>query len=384
MAGETESPFLNRYPPIPVALDHAEGCELVDRKGKRFLDFYGGHCVCILGHNPPELKHALIEQMERLTFYSTALDLPERDEAARLLLDFAPQEFTRLFFVNSGAEANDNALKFALAHTRRRVVLAIEGAFHGRTAATDAVTGDARRMPHFPRAPFEVRWVPFDDVERLREVMSTNDVGVLIIEPVQSMAGCRVHSPQMVSAMNELCVRHGTLVISDEIQGGLGRCIDNWSHQSIGLRVDIITTAKGLGAGFPVAALLTRGSLGVPPGSLFGSTFGGGPLACAAVIATMRRLVDTNLRKHVSKVSEMLNGCARIDGITSVQGLGLLRGIRTRMPSAKLREGLLKRGIIVGGSNDPGVTRLMPPLTVSREEVTRLTSALAAVLKENR
>lgn len=382
------TPLLSAYAPFPLEIDRAEGCDLISTDGKRYLDLYGGHCVCLLGHNPPALIDALNAQMRRITFYSTALKLPERDQAARDLLSVSPEGFDRVLFVNSGAEANENALKFACAYTKRSVVIAIEGAFHGRTAAADAVTGSASRVIHFPRAPFEVRWLKFGDVEGLETAISPGDVAAVILEPVQSMAGCRVHPPAFVARLNALAQKHGTLLIADEVQGGLGRCLTNWSHQAIGLDADLFTSAKGIGAGFPVGALVVHGRLAEPGKGLFGTTFGGGPLAAAAVSTVCAAVRDPSFRANVSATSAEIDRIATVPGVAEVLGIGLLRGVRIRdggdsapgTAATKAKSELFARGFIVGGSNDPQVLRLLPPLTLTPKQARGFVEALGSIL----
>jgi len=375
-----ESALLASYPPLPVDIERAEGSELIGVDGRRYVDLYGGHCVCLLGHNPPVLVAALERQLRRLTFYSAALRLAEREEAARNLVRLAPPGFQKVFFVNSGAEANENALKLACSATGRAAIVAVSGAFHGRTAGADAVTGGAARKLHFPRAPFDVRWVPFADARALQQALEPGDVAAVILEPVQSMAGCRVHPPEFVDCLNRRAAERGALVIADEVQGGLGRCLRMWSHEAIGLRADLITCAKGLGGGFPVGAMIVREGLTPRDSGLLGSTFGGGPLASAAVLAVCRSVADPALQAHVRDVSAAFDGCARVPSVAAVTGLGLLRGVRVAAPVPLVRQRLLERGWIVGGSEDPQVIRLMPPLVLPVSQALAFVAVLREVL----
>lgn len=382
------NPLLSAYPPFPLELDRAEGCELVATDGTRYLDLYGGHCVCLLGHNPPALIDALNRQMRRITFYSTALRLPEREQSARDLIAISPPGFDRVLFVNSGAEANENALKFACAATGKSVIVAVEGAFHGRTAGADAVTGTGARKIHFPRAPFEVRWVKFGDADGLKAALAKGDVAGVILEPVQSMAGCRVHPPEFVDVLNKTARAQGVLVIADEVQGGLGRCGTNWSHQAIGIEADLFTSAKGIGAGFPVGAMVVHSRHPEPGSGLFGTTFGGGPLASAAVSAVCAAVRDPAFRANADASSAEVSRLATVPGVAEVLGIGLLRGIRIRggdAPGARAaaaKKKLLERRMIVGGSNDPEVLRLLPPLTITPVQIRAFRGALESVLSE--
>lgn len=381
MPAPSSTAQLAAYPPIDLKLERAEGCELIDTSGKRYLDLYGGHCVCLLGHNPPALRDALLDQMGRITFYSTALDLTQREDAAQALAAYAGDGFGKVFFVNSGAEANENAIKLACAATGRRRVACVEGSFHGRTAGTDCVTGDRKRAIHYPNAPFDVSWIAFGDVQELSAVLSAGDVACVILEPVQSMAGCRVHPPEFVEKLNELRKAHGTLVVADEVQGGFGRCIANFSSQAIGMHADILTCAKGLGAGFPIGAIVVRNDLAErAPKGYFGSTFGGGPLAAVSALTVLREIQNPGFIDNVRAVSAELDRCAALPGVVELWGLGLLRGIRLDRPVGEVKKALLARGYIVGGANDPQVLRLLPPLTLTVSQMQGFVSTLADVL----
>ncbi|MCA8939592.1 MAG: aspartate aminotransferase family protein [Planctomycetes bacterium] len=376
------SPLLASYPPLPINVDRAEGCEIIDKNGKRYIDLYGGHCVCSMGHNPKGLAATIAKQMERITFYSAALELPERFAAARALISLCPPGLDQVFLSNSGAEANENALKIACNLTERTCVVAIEGAFHGRTAAVDCLCGDAKRKHHFPRTPFDVRWVPFGDAAAMHNALAVGDVAAVILEPIQSMAGCRVHPPEVISAINETAGESGTIVIADEVQGGVGRTNRNWSFEVLGLQPDIVTCAKGIGAGFPTAATIVRSDLGDVASSLLGSTFGGGPLACRAITWVVTQLAKPELRASIRHCSTVFDQIADIEGVVKLHGIGLLRGIEIAKDTRKIRQQLLQEGFIVGGSSNPNVMRLMPPLTLPATMAERFNETLAELLSQ--
>ena len=378
-----KSPLLSTFAPLPIAIERGEDVWLIDQSGRRYLDLYGGHCVCLLGHAPQALVNALHDQASRLTFYSAALDLPQRNDAAHALLKLFPEKanFDRVFFANSGAEANENALKLAYSHSERRVVVAIEGAFHGRTAAVDPLCGGPARKAHYPASPFEVRWVAFNDAEAIREALAPGDVAAVIIEPVQSMAGCRAHSKEFVAALNEAAKASDTLVIADEVQGGFGRCLENFSFTATGLNADIVTMAKGLGAGFPVSALAVRSRVQPRQNGLFGSTFGGGPLALAAIKVVCEAITDQAFRDNVKATSSAVDALEAIPGL-SLQGIGLLRGLHVGKRAKAVKAALLERGYIVGGSSNPETLRIMPPLTLKPKEVAAFGEALREIIIE--
>lgn len=265
-----------------------EGPYLFSASGERYLDFYGGHAVALLGYGHPRLLAALQEQSRTLFFQSGLFPLAVRERAAARLAAFAPEGLNKVFFVNSGAEANENALRIAFLATRRRRVVAVEGAFHGRTAAAAALTWGHEKWYGFPRTPFDVIFVPPDDARALADAV-TQDAAAVIVEPVQGVAGARPMSPSFLAAAREVSSLKGALLIFDEVQCGMGRSGWPFVARAVGVTPDILTTAKGLGGGFPVGAVMVGEALGrkVGKGDL-GTTFGGGPLAAALVEATLR------------------------------------------------------------------------------------------------
>jgi acetylornithine/succinyldiaminopimelate/putrescine aminotransferase len=358
----------------PVAGD---GCVLTCADGRRLVDFYGGHAVALLGYRHPRLLAALAAQAESLFFQSNAVPLAVRDEAAAKLAAFAPAGLDRVFFVNSGAEANENALRLALKASGRPRIVALEGAFHGRTAAAAAVTWKAGWYG-FPRAPFDVRFVPREDPAALERALSPGDVAAVIVEPVQGVAGAVALSDGYLRAARELTSAIGTQLVFDEVQCGMGRSGAPFVAQAAGVTPDLLTTAKGLAGGFPagavlmgerIAATLKRGELG--------TTFGGGPLAMALVAATLDAIAAGDLLANVRARAAEIRAACRVGPVVDVTGRGLLAGLRTRRPAKQVQAELLAEGFLVGTSADPHVVRLLPPLTISGAEVAALAAALA-------
>ncbi len=355
------------------------GVTLKSADGREYLDFYGGHAVALLGYGHPRLLAALGRQAGDLFFQSNLVPMAVRERAARALVDFAPAGLDRVFFVNSGAEANENALRIAFRATGRAVVVAIEGAFHGRTAAAAAVTAGSAKWNGFPSTPFEVRWVPFDDEEALAAALDES-VAALILEPVQGVAGARALSPSFLRTARDLTRGCGSLLVFDEVQCGMGRT--GWPFAATAMEVtpDLLTTAKGLAGGFPAGAVLVPECLahGIKRGDL-GSTFGGGPMACALIETVISVILDEGLLANVRRLSARIQAECRVGPVTAVQGAGFLLGLRTTRPASDVLKELRARGILAGGSADPNVVRLLPPLVLRDDHVDRLISTLSEI-----
>jgi acetylornithine/succinyldiaminopimelate/putrescine aminotransferase len=374
-----ESALLPVYDLLDVEPVAGRGTTLVTADGRELVDFYGGHAVALLGYRHPRLLAALAAQAESLFFQSNAVPLAVRERAARRLAEFAPAGLDRVFFVNSGAEANENALRIALRAIGRPRIVALEGAFHGRTAAAAAVTWKARWYG-FPRAPFDVRFVPREDPDALRNALSPGDVSAAILEPVQGVAGAVALSDAYLAEARRLTTEAGSLLVFDEVQSGMGRSGWPFVAQAAGVLPDLLTVAKGLAGGFPAGAVLLGGELAasVRPGEL-GSTFGGGPLAAALIEATLDVLADGEVLANVRARAEQIRRSCVVGPIESVDGRGLLVGLRARRPAKEIQLELLERGFLVGTSADPRVVRLMPPLVVGEAEVAALAGALAGL-----
>ena len=368
------------YDQLPFEPVKGDGVYLCTRDGRRLLDMYGGHAVASLGYGHPGLLAALGKQAETMIFQSNAVPMAVRADACRALAEFAPEGLDRVFLVNSGAEANENALRLAFRRTGRTRVVAIEGAFHGRTGAAAAVTWGAReRWYGYPRLPFEVTFVPRDDETALENAVA-GDVAAVILEPVQGLAGAVDLSDAFLARARSICDAWGALLIFDEVQCGMGRSGHPFVAQAAGVTPDLLTTAKGLAGGFPAGAVIMgadiAGSLG--PGDL-GTTFGGGPLACAAICAVLRAIHEEALLERVQAVSAQIRATCVVGPVESIQGRGFLLGLRTRPRAALVRDALLQRDIFAGTSADPHVLRLLPPLTLAADDADRLAGALAEV-----
>jgi acetylornithine/N-succinyldiaminopimelate aminotransferase len=378
-AGAGSSALLEVYDRISLCPVRGEGVYLYDAEGNRYLDFYGGHAVAALGYGHPALVAALEAQAHTLFFQSNLVPLAIRDRAAEALVRFAAMRLTRVFFVNSGAEANENALRIAFRSTGRPRVVAVEGAFHGRTAAAGAVTAGHGKWYAFPGEPFAVSWVPFGDLAALEDAVK-GDVAAVILEPVQGVAGARALPPGFIRKARVLASGHGAVLIFDEVQCGMGRTGWPFAAHAFGVTPDVLTTAKGLGGGFPVGAVMVGEALAAAVGKGdLGTTFGGGPLAMAMVDAVIRTIEVDELLPRVRRLSERLQRECLTGPVTAVQGMGYLLGLRTGPPAKEILGQLRDRRIIAGGAADPHIVRLLPPLVLEDAHVDQLVAALKEI-----
>jgi len=368
------------YPMLAFEPTHGTGVWLEDAAGRRVLDFYGGHAVAALGYSHPKLNEVLIAQIGQLQFQSNLVPMRVRDEAADALADFAPAGLDRVFFVNSGAEANENALKLAIRVTGRNKIIAIEHSFHGRTAAAAAVTwGAAKSWYGFPRTPMTVVFVPRDDVTALESAVD-DDTAAVIMEPVQGLAGAYDLSQEFVTAARTATQRAGALLILDEVQTGIGRLGEPFGAQLYGVTPDLLTSAKGLAGGLPAGAVIMRQEIAADlrPGEL-GTTFGGAPLACAAISAVIAVIREENLLARVRECSQLIAQQCVTGPVSGLQGRGLLLGLRCTGTAAAVRNALFERDILTGTSADPQILRLLPPLVLEPAHVSQLAAALSEV-----
>jgi len=365
--------LLPTYAPYPFPLVRGEGDRVFDDQGQAWWDFYGGHCVCATGHSHPTVVKAVAAQAASLLFYSAAAALPVRDRAAKQITAFAGMD--SVFFCNSGAEANENALKVALLLTGRKKLAAFEGGWHGRTLLALSVTDDPKITEPFADQLVPTLRLPFGDLAALAAA-DFSDIAGVILEPIQSMAGIKMASREWFQALRAKCDTAGTLLIFDEIQTGMGRLGTPFAAQFYGVRPDLITSAKGLASGVPMGALLMTASVASKlKGGDLGSTFGGGPLACAALLATVEIIHAEGLMTNAMAAAARLRLELVGSVVTEILGEGLLLGLRSVHATA-LKKHLLSRNILVGGSGDPTVLRLMPPLNVSGEALIALITAI--------
>lgn len=371
---------------LPIQLVRGEGSRLFDSDGTAYWDFYGGHAVALLGQGHPRWVQAIAEQARTLSFVTTVAPLTVRDEAARKLARFGRMD--RVFFVNSGAEANEAALKTARKATGRSVIVAMEHGFHGRTMACLGVTQSGTYRSQHDPVHGEARFVPFGDIEALRDALDKTVAGVLI-EPLQGIAGVIEPPPGFLSAARAACDAVGAVLILDEVQTGVGRTgIPFAWHREPDCTPDLVTAGKSLGAGFPVAALLLTEAMAktTRPGE-HGSTFGGAPLACAAVNAVLDTIEHEDLLARAQKIGARIrsfspSGTHAIPGVTAVRGAGCLLGVVLDRPAREVVGLLRERGVLAGTAHDPHCLRFCPPAVLPTAALDELESALRACLSE--
>ena len=367
------------YGQLPFVPEQASGCDIYTKDGRRILDLYGGHAVAALGYGHPRLVDAIQEQAGKLLFQSNAVALDIRADAAEQLTRVAPHGLGRVFFVNSGAEANENALRMALMATGRKKVLAITQSFHGRTAAAAAVTWSSAKWYGFPSKPFEVDFIPRDDVAAARSMID-DSVAAVIFEPVQGVAGAYDLSGEFIEALRAQTAEHDAVLIADEVQSGMGRCGKFFAVQVHGVVPDILTSAKALGGGIPCGAVICTDAIAARFGSGdLGSTFGGGPIAAAAIGATIEGIVAEHLLANVRAREAQIRELCAVGPVCSIQGMGLLLGLVCDRPATEVRDALLDQDILTGTSSDSRVLRILAPLVLQEKHVHQLAQALASI-----
>ena len=377
----TEDAFqVATYKKMPFSVERGQGVWVWTSSGEKFLDLYGGHAVCATGHSHPLVVKAIKEQADRVLFYSNLVYSEIRGRAAEKLVSVAPDSLTKAFFCNSGTEANENAMRMARMATGRGKIVSFSGGFHGRTADSISATflGRYRKIGE-PNVPYHIE-AEFGSIESLRTVIDGGTAGV-IIEPIQSMAGVREASPEFFVELRRLCDEKGAVLIFDEVQTGIGRT-GSWffaeSDNAGGVVPDIVTLAKALGSGLPVGACLVndRVSSEIKENDL-GTTFGGGMIAMAAVLATLEAIELDGMIKNARQVEAFLREELQgVPGVRGIRGKGCLLGIELEEPATNIFSRLLNEKIITGTSSDQNVLRLLPPLCVTKEDLSIFVEAV--------
>lgn len=375
---QNQSPLAPTYAQMPITLVRGSGARVWDERGRAYWDFYGGHAVALIGHSHPAVADALAWQARELAFYSNIAPVPVRERAAQRLAALAPVELRHIFFCNSGAEANENALKLAIQQTGRQKIAALRGAFHGRTLLALAATDSAslKKCVEGLLCP-AVRIEP-NDLAGVHQVDAS--VAAIIVEPILSMAGVIELSPEFLKALRAQCDAVGAKLIYDEVQTGLGRLGTPFAAGTFGVVPDMVTLAKGLGNGVPVGAVLMHDAIAarVRVNDL-GTTFGGNPLACAALDATLQVLERERLIRRAGELGWRMAQQLCVGPVTGVVGRGCLIGLHVRGNAKDLHQKLLQAGFITGTSGDPQVLRLLPPLNLPGEALDDLRMALQTI-----
>ena len=355
------------YPLFDIAIEKGRGCRVWDDKGEMYLDLYGGHAVISIGHAHPHYVEAISRQVAKLGFYSNSVLNPLQKEFARRLGKACGYDDYQLFLINSGAEANENALKLASFHNGRTRVLAAEKAFHGRTSLAVEVTNNPKIIAPI-NANGHVTYLPLNDLEAWKREIEKGDVCAVIIECIQGVGGIRMATAEFLQGLREACDRTDTVLICDEIQCGYGRSGKFFAHQHLGVKPDMITVAKGIGNGFPMGGVLIAPKFKPVYGQL-GTTFGGNHLACAAALAVLDVIEEEKLVENAARMgSFLLNELKKMPQIKEVRGEGLMIGMEFEQPIKEIRTRLLKEQHVFTGVSGTNVIRLLPPLCLSMEE----------------
>ncbi len=373
------------YPLYDICPVKGLGSYVWDEKGTKYLDFYGGHAVISIGHSHPHYITKITEQLHALAFYSNSIVNPLQSQLADLLGELSGCQDYQLFLCNSGAEANENALKMASFENGRKKIIAFKKAFHGRTSAAVNVT-DSKGIQAPINSTFEVVYLPLNDFDALEKAFLHTDIAAVIIEGIQGIGGIHIPEKAFLQKISTLCQGSNTVLILDEIQSGYGRSGSFFAFQKAGIQPDIISMAKGMGNGFPIGGILLHPRFKAKHG-LLGTTFGGSHLACAAGIAVLEVIRDEKLMEHAAEAGRYLLNelkTSALPGVVDVRGEGLMIGIEFDYNTATLRKKLLiDKHIFTGSSSDPNTIRLLPSLTVSNSEIEQLLSGLKSVLHTN-
>lgn len=371
--------LFNVYSLYPIEPVRGKGCFVYDEAGTEYLDLYGGHAVISIGHAQPDYVRAVQEQVGRLGFYSNSVENPLQQRLAEKLGRISGYDDYRLFLCNSGAEANENALKLASFHTGRSKVLAIAKAFHGRTSGAVAVTDNPAISSPFNRT-LNVEFTPLNDLEAARAKLATREFAAVIVEGIQGVSGIHCPTNEFLRGLREAATETGTQLVLDEIQSGYGRTGRFFAHQAANIRPDLITTAKGMANGFPIGGVLIAPHFEARPG-LLGTTFGGSHLACAAATAVLDVIERDGLVENAAKIGEyLLAELHKIDGLKEVRGRGLMIGIEIDGSGPELRKRLLFEKHIFTGGAGASTVRLLPALCLTREMADRFLAAFKEVL----
>lgn len=358
------------YPLFDIEITAGRGCHVYDNRDNEYLDLYGGHAVISVGHCHPVVVKAITEQAGRLMFYSNSVINPLQQRLAEKLGRVSGYDDYSLFLVNSGAEANENALKLASFHTGKSRVIAFGKAFHGRTSGAVEVTDNPAIVSPF-NDNGHVTFLPLNDVDALIHELDKGDVAAVIIEGIQGVGGIRLPDDDFLRVVREETNRVGAVLILDEIQSGYGRSGRFFAHQYSGIRPDIITVAKGIANGFPMGAVLISPEF-TPSYGMLGTTFGGNHLACAAAIAVLDVFESERLVENAAAVGEyLLDNLRGLPGVKEVRGRGLMIGIELEFPAKELRKRLITDDRVFTGAAGTNIIRLLPPLSLTRQEADR-------------
>jgi len=370
------------YPLYNITPVKAKGAYVWDDKGQKYLDLYGGHGVISVGHTHPDYVSKLTEQLNKIGFYSNAVQNPLQSALAKKLGEVSDCENYNLFLCNSGAEANENALKLASFKTGKSRVIAFNNAFHGRTSAAVAVTDNKKINAPLNRQQ-KTTFLPLNAIELVEQELQKDDVAAVIIEGIQGVGGLDEGTTAFFKNLEKVCKKHGVFLILDEVQSGYGRSGQFFAFQHHGIQPDIITTAKGMGNGFPIGGVLILDKIKAEFGML-GTTFGGNHLACAAALSVLEIIGKENIINNVKVVNAyFLKQIASVKQVKKVKGKGLMLGVEFDFEVAELRKKLIYgKHIFTGGANNKNLLRILPPLNITTAHIDTFINALKSLLDD--
>lgn len=364
------------YPLFDITPVKAKDVYVYDENNTEYLDLYGGHAVISIGHSHPEYVKSISEQVSKLGFYSNSIQNPLQVELAKQLTEFSNCENYNLFLCNSGAEANENALKLASFKTGKKKVIAFKNSFHGRTSAAVAATDNPKIVAPI-NAQQEVEFIELGDIETVEESLHKADVCAVIVECIQGVGGLDESTTEFYKRLRILCSTYNALLIADEVQSGFGRTGDFFAFQKHGITPDIISIAKGMGNGFPIGGILINHLIESSYGML-GTTFGGNHLACAASLSVLKVLKEEKLLENTQEISAyFIEKSKEIPILKTIKGRGLMIGLEFDFPIAELRKTLIhKHHIFTGSAKNPNLLRILPPLTIQKKHIDVFVEAL--------
>ncbi|WP_430409366.1 aspartate aminotransferase family protein [Kordia sp.] len=372
--------LFNVYPLFNIVPVAAKDVFVYDENNTKYLDLYGGHAVISIGHSHPTYVAAISNQLQKIGFYSNSVQNPLQEKLAQQLTSISNCKGYELFLCNSGAEANENALKLASFYTRKTNILAFENSFHGRTSAAVAATDNAKIVAPL-NAQQKVTFVNLGALKAVENVLKENKTCAVIIECIQGVGGLDESTTAFYQGLEILCKKYNTLLIADEVQAGFGRTGDFFSFQKHLITPDIISMAKGMGNGFPIGGILIHPKIKASYG-LLGTTFGGNHLACSASLAVLNVIEEEKLMQNATEISKyFLAEAKKIPLIKNTKGRGLMLGLEFDFPVAELRKKLIyKHHIFTGSAANPNVLRILPPLTITKQHIHTFFEALKKVL----
>jgi predicted acetylornithine/succinylornithine family transaminase len=379
---EEDRYLLKTFKKYPVVVVRGKGAYIWDINNDRYLDFYGGHAVALTGHCHPTVVERIKEQAEKLIFYSNFFYNDVRSEVGKMIVDISPKNISNVFLCNSGTEANETAIKIAVKYTGKREIISMKNSFHGRTLGSLSATGIEKYKKGFEPLLARNQYANFGDIDDLRRALTVQTAAV-IIEPIQSIGGMNLAKAEYYQELAEVCKEKNILLIFDEVQSGFGRTGEMFACQHWGVHPDLITVAKGMASGIPMGGVLVDKRLAETIDySEHGCTFGGGPIACAASKATIEVIKKENLVGNAKKTGELLKKeLSDFKQIEEMRGLGLLIGMKLKVPVSPIIKLALRLGLIFDSSNDPSVARFMPPLIIGKPEVEEFLTKIQGALE---